>query len=329
MNYVLGVDAGNTKTITLVADVSGTIISAGRSGCGDIYGVPDKYEAIANVRRAVEQALEKINDSLSHACYCMAGADWEDDYSFLREQLSQFQIGQFQSAPMSLYNDGLGALRAGSATGYGVAMTIGTYVATAARSEHGFWHSSFWQSTCNSGARQLANDVLLALYRAELEMTRATSLTKPVLELYGLANVEKLLYNQTSLHAKAINMYEGKLVRVLLNEAQKKDEIALGILQHHARMLTDMAVVTVKKVRLEPPFTLVLSGGVLKHSSPVFRNEISRCFQSHYPNTKIIHSQREPVVGALLFALEAVNALSEDTLMRLEASLPPPTFFET
>lgn len=324
MDYVLGVDAGNTKTVALVADVSGNIVSAGRSGCGDIYGVPDKYEAIANVRQAVEQALEKITGTLAHVCYCMAGADWKDDYSFLREQLSQFQ-----TAPLSLYNDGLGALRAGSPTGYGVAITIGTYVATAARSEHGFWHSSFWQATCNSGARILANDVLLAVYRAELEITQTTSLTQPLLELYGLANARELLYNQTSLHAKAITVHEGKLVRVLLSEAQKKDEIALSILQNHAKMLTDMAIVAAKKVRLEPRFTLVLSGGVLKHPSPVLRDEISKCFQTHYPDTNIIHSQREPVVGAMLFALETVDALSEDTLMRLEASLPPADFFET
>jgi N-acetylglucosamine kinase-like BadF-type ATPase len=321
--YVLGVDAGNTKTIALVADLQGNLVGMGRSGCGDIYGVADKHQAIANVRQAVGQALG-YKENIIHACYCMAGADWEDDYHFLQTHLSPFQ-----ASPMSLYNDGLGALRAGSSTGYGVAITIGTYVATAARSEHGFWHSSFWQATCHSGARQLAQDVLLAVYRADLGLTRATSLKESVLELYQLPTVKDLLYNQTSLKAKPISVHEGKLVRVLLDKAEKRDDIALSIVQRHATLLTDMALVAAKKVSLELPFALVLSGGVLKHSSRILRDSIAQSFFAHYPQTTIINNQREPVFGALLFALETCGAVSEETMTRLEASMPPSAFFET
>jgi N-acetylglucosamine kinase-like BadF-type ATPase len=321
--YVLGVDAGNTKTIALVADLQGTIVGMGRSGCGDIYGVPDKFQAIANVRHAVAQATG-IKEHVEHACYCMAGADWDDDYQFLHTHLSPFQ-----TSPISLYNDGLGALRAGSPNGYGVVITVGTYVATAARSATTVWHSSFWQSTCQSGARQLANDVLLAVYRAELEMTKATSLTEPVLELYGLPGVESLLYNQTSLNAKPIQVNEGKLVRILLDEAQRRDDIAADIVEHHATRLTDMAIVAARKVKLESPFTVVLSGGVLKHPTRVLPEAITRNMLLHYPQVTIIISKREPVVGALLFALETCSAVSEKTLARLEASVPPAAFFET
>ena len=37
MNYILGVDGGNTKTIALVATLRGEIVGAGRGGPGDIY----------------------------------------------------------------------------------------------------------------------------------------------------------------------------------------------------------------------------------------------------------------------------------------------------
>src|SRR5205807_1808836 len=37
MESVLAVDGGNTKTIALVASLDGTILGAGRGGCGDIY----------------------------------------------------------------------------------------------------------------------------------------------------------------------------------------------------------------------------------------------------------------------------------------------------
>jgi N-acetylglucosamine kinase-like BadF-type ATPase len=38
MKYVLGVDAGNSKTIALIAGHNGRIVGTGRGGCGDIYG---------------------------------------------------------------------------------------------------------------------------------------------------------------------------------------------------------------------------------------------------------------------------------------------------
>ncbi len=302
--------------------MQGNIAGIGRSGCGDIYGI-EKMLAIANVKSAVEQAVG-IKEPILHTCYCMAGADWPDDYEFIESRLRPFQ-----PSAMSLYNDGIGALRAGSPDGYGVAITIGTYVATAARSPTAFWHSSFWQAVSQSGARQLANDALEAVYRAELKMTPPTLLKEGILELYQLPTVDDLLYNQNSMHTKPIQIHEGKIVRVLLDAADKQDRIALGILKKHAKRLADLAIVAVKKVNLQSPFHLILSGGVLKHPSRVFKDLIVQYFLAVYPDATIVHSQREPVLGALLFAFEACDILSTDIKERLEASLPPATFFET
>ncbi len=320
--FVLGVDAGNTKTIALVANLEGQIVGMGRSGCGDIYGT-DKVQAIVNVKSAVEQAVG-IKEPMLHSCYCMAGADWPDDYEFLEAQLRPFQ-----TAPMSLYNDGIGALRAGSPDGYGVAITIGTFVATAARSSTAFWHSSFWQSVSQSGARHLANDALEAVYRAELGITKTTLLTEKILELYQLSTVDELLYKQNSMHTKPVQVHEGKIVRCLLNVAAQQDTIALEILKQHAKRLVDLAIVAVKKVNLVSPFNLVLSGGVLKHPSSVFKDLITNYFLAAYPTATILHSQREPVLGALLFALEACGIALKKPLEKLEETLPPAAFFET
>ena len=57
MTYILGVDGGNTKTIALVARIDGTIVGAGRGGCGDIYGGAGPSGAIAEIERAVLGAL--------------------------------------------------------------------------------------------------------------------------------------------------------------------------------------------------------------------------------------------------------------------------------
>ena len=94
MQYVLGVDGGNTKTIALVAALDGTILGAGRAGCGDIYNAPiegsnwpdSASAAIANIEYAVETALQAAqvkSADLVTAVFNMAGADWLEDFALL------------------------------------------------------------------------------------------------------------------------------------------------------------------------------------------------------------------------------------------------------
>src|SRR5260370_41961403 len=93
MECVLAVDGGNKKTIALVAALDGTILGAGRGGCGDIYNAepgtewPDSAAAaVANIEYAVLSALEaaqiKASDLLA-GVFSMAGADCLPDFAFL------------------------------------------------------------------------------------------------------------------------------------------------------------------------------------------------------------------------------------------------------
>ena len=54
----LGVDAGNSKTVAVLVDSSGTVLGYGRSGCGDIYGAAAEPLAVAEVVAAVNRALD-------------------------------------------------------------------------------------------------------------------------------------------------------------------------------------------------------------------------------------------------------------------------------
>ena len=65
MKYFLGVDAGNTKTVAVVAKRNGTIIGYGRGGCGDIYNAGSVAQALQNVDEAVQSALKEANCSES------------------------------------------------------------------------------------------------------------------------------------------------------------------------------------------------------------------------------------------------------------------------
>jgi N-acetylglucosamine kinase-like BadF-type ATPase len=329
MSYVLGVDGGNTKTIALVAQLDGRIIGAGRSGCSDIYGAGSPEEAIAAVEQAVRSALHEAKlqpESLTSAAFSLAGADWPEDFDLLREAIQQRRLGQ----TALVVNDALGALRAGSPDGLGVVVACGTGAAVGARAANGrFWHSSFWQF--HHGSRQLGFKTLRAICRAELGIEPPTRLTAHALEILEQPSVEALLHLITARAEKVSSQNITRLTRVLLDEAGQGDATAKQIVQEHGTALGDYALAAARQVGLEgTPFTLVLAGGVLRHSSQLLVDCLVERVRTQSPEVNPVYSHFEPVVGALFLALEAAGqAIDEALLAQLVPSLPAASLFET
>lgn len=111
MDYFLGVDAGNSKTVALVAQADGTILGCGRGDGGDIY--VSETGATAAVAEAVTQALgaAKLHPSeLTASCFSLVGADWPEDLAFWRREAETRSYGK----RVQIVNDAIGALRAGT-----------------------------------------------------------------------------------------------------------------------------------------------------------------------------------------------------------------------
>ena len=232
MQCVLAVDGGNTKTIALVATLDGTILGAGRGGCGDIYNArtgtdspsivgaglasallastlrdglaptPDSAAAaIANIEYAVMSALQaaQVNTSdLLTGVFNMAGADWPEDFALLQDAMEARGFGR----TIIVQNDALGVLHAGvlpeGEDNTGVSVVCGTGAATGARGSDGrTWHSSRWQDQVQ-GSVHLAQKTLDAVYRSELGIEPPTTLTPRVLDFFHLNTVEEVLHLFTS-----------------------------------------------------------------------------------------------------------------------------------
>jgi N-acetylglucosamine kinase-like BadF-type ATPase len=330
MTYVLGVDAGNSKTIALVATGDGRIIGTGRSGCGDIYGSFGEggEAAIACHVEAATGALTQAGidrTALAASVFSAAGADWPEDFVYFQTQLAAHGLGY----PPIIHNDAIGALRAGSPDGTGVVVVVGTGVATGARTANGrVWHSSFWQEA--QGSIELARRALRAVYRTDLGLDPPTALTAAVLDHFGLSTPEALLHAFTQRTGERPSNIGG-LTRVLFDIADQGDPTARRIVVDQGTMLGDYALVAARKVGLEgTPFPLVLTGGVLRHPSPLLRAALVARVHTTSPGAQPIKSRFEPVVGAVLLALEATEVCVDETILhQLAATLPPAAFFET
>ncbi|MBC7812512.1 MAG: hypothetical protein H7175_15265 [Burkholderiales bacterium] len=328
--YVLGVDGGNTKTIALVARLDGTIISWGRSGGGDIYGAASPQAAVGELSRAVEAALGRVEieaSALSAACFSLAGADWPEDITFLQAAMQQRDYGQ----NIQVFNDAMGALRAGSPDGTGIVVACGTGVAVGAKSADGrFWHSSFWQRT--QGAGDLGRQTLNTIYESELGIVAPTSLTKGVLAHFGQTSVEGLLHLMTAREVTHPTHNDiAQLSRLLLDEAENGDAVARRIVEEHGQSLGDYALVAARRVGIEgAPFPLVLTGGVLRHQNRILADAIIARVRQTSPDIQPLFSRFEPVIGALLLALEGASQPTDSKVIdRLLVTMPDADLFVT
>ena len=328
MKLVLGVDGGNTKTLALVAREDGLILGTGRAVCGDIYGAVSPEAAIAEIERAVEAALKEAAvepAKLSVSVFSLAGADWPEDFKLLEDAMRERGYGQ----RIIVVNDAMGALRAGSPDGNGVVVACGTGAAVGARHPDGrIWHSSFWQQV--QGADELGSRALRAVYRADLGIDPPTLLTERILVAFGVHNVEEILHRMTG---RDIPQSKNRrdLVRPLFDAADAGDATARQIVISHGKALGDYAIVAAQRVGLlGEPFILVLTGGVLRHPSPLLREALIERVQRAAADVHAIQSRFEPAAGAVLLALDSMHIVADATLLeRLESTLPGAAFFAT
>ena len=328
MNFVLGVDGGNTKTLALIARDNGVIIGTGRAGCSDIYGATSPEAAVAEIEQAVNTALTEAGirpAQLATGAFSLAGADWPEDFKLLEDTMRACNYGQ----SIMVVNDALGALRAGSPDGTGVAVSCGTGAAIGARGSDGrVWHSSFWQEP--QGAAELSLRALRAVYRAELGIDPPTTLTQRILAAFAARSVEEVLHRMTGRELPRPGNWR-QLVRPLFDAADAGDAAACRIVISHGEALGDYAIAAARQVGLlDTSFTLVLTGGVLRHPSPLMRDALVGRVQEAAPGARAIQSRFEPAVGAVLLALDLACINTDAALLdRLETTLPGAAFFAT
>ena len=317
---ILGVDGGNTKTIALVARPDGAVIGSGRGGCADIYGAPSFEAAVAEIATAVRAALPEGAEAadVGTAVFSLAGADWDEDKADLHEALSAL----VPAASVTVVNDAIGALRAGTSDGIGVSVVVGTGGCIGAAGRDGReWHSSWW--ALHTGAWAIGTDALATVYEAELGMGPATGIAAEALALFDASDVEGLLHGFTRRGGRRA-WDAAELAPAVLRLALAGDGVAETIVRSHGEKLGGIARVAATRVSLEPPYPLVLLGGVLRgDGAEILVQEIV----SRLPEADLVRPAREPAAGALLAALDRSEVAYDAALV--DATLPGANLFGT
>jgi N-acetylglucosamine kinase-like BadF-type ATPase len=312
-----------------VATTAGRILGAGRAGRSDLYNTPTEEHALQEVAFAVEQALQAAGASagdLVAGAFSMAGADWPEDVSLLRGGMTRLGFGR----TIVIANDAIGALRAGTPDGVGVAVTCGTGVAIGARNYDGReWYLGNW--TVAIGGYELGKQALHAVYEAHPGLGPQTSLTSGILNFFDADSVENVLHYCTARNTDRHWSHQAKLAPIVLDEAVNGDAVALAIIEAAGKRNACVAAIAARSVGLNgDPFRLVLSGGVLRHPSQLLSKAICRHLATELPQAAVCSGGPEPVIGAVMMARDALGLAPDvDVQARLERETPGSWLFAT
>ncbi len=299
MRYVLGIDAGGTKTVGLLADEQGQVVAEARGGG-------------ANLQTQGELEVEKVFDGLidtlgrdhtiSALCLGIAGVDRPHDEAVIRGILRR--LGYRDG--VRVVNDATVALAAGAPERVGIVVLAGTgSIAfgadrtgrTARSGGYGFLladeGSGYW----------LGHQILRAAVRSADGRGPNTLLERLVFEAFGVGSVPDLIPH---VYEKGLPKHRIAALAPLVEQARARgDALAVELVDRAGRELALAARAVHRQIDLGPaPFPVVLAGGVFK-ACPTLHETLSSHLE--LPGAQPTLLATEPARGAVALALDLLK----------------------
>jgi N-acetylglucosamine kinase-like BadF-type ATPase len=312
--YVLGIDAGGTKTVCLLADGEGRVLSEARGGGANLQAAGE-LEVEKTLHRVMDDALGDRDVVPQAICLGMAGVDRGDDAAVVRAIMRR--IGH--KARVLVTNDALVALVAGAGHEPGIVVIAGTgsiaYGRNAAgrAARAGGWGYVLGDEGSGYWIGRLA---LRAVVRQADGRGRPTALTPLILEHFKVAKPQDLVHEvyHRNLKPSAI----AQIARQVQQAMAEGDAVAASILENGARELIASADSVATQLGMhQAPFTFFLAGGIF-HAVPWLASTLTERLPRLAPHATVRMIDREPAYGAVLIALAATRG--EDVIPAYQTS---------
>ena len=301
--YVLGIDAGGTKTVCLLADSRGRTLAEARGGGANLqaHGELEVEKVLHQVMTAALGGAPDDRDIRPAAiCLGIAGVDRPQDAEAVRGIMQR--IGW--KARTLVVNDALVALAAGAGDEPGVVIIAGTgsiaYGRNAAdrAARAGGWGyllgdegSGFW----------IGRRALSAIVRAADGRGPATALTGLVMAQLELVRPSDLIH-QTYYRDLRRGAIAG-LAPLVERARAGGDPVAADILSQAGRELTAAASSVVARLDMRGDvFPTLLAGGIFK-AVPWLAGELIGLLSEVAPRSDVRLLEVEPAAGAVRLAL--------------------------
>jgi N-acetylglucosamine kinase-like BadF-type ATPase len=301
--HVLGIDAGGTKTVCLLADARGRIVAEARGGGANLQAAGE-LEVEKVLHHVMEEALGDRDVRPAAICLGIAGVDREEDEAAIRDIMRR--IG-FKTRTL-VVNDALIALVAGAGDRPGVVVVAGTgsiaygrdAAARAARA--GGWGYLLGDE---GGGFWIGRAALAAVVRQFDGRGPATRLTEMVLAEMRLANPTELIH---AVYAGGLHRYAiASMAPVVQRAADAGDAVASDIVRRAADELAGAASSVITRLGMRGDvFPTVLAGGVFR-GLPSLIDRVAALVAEVAPRSEVRPLDVEPARGAVTLALAAAR----------------------
>ena len=297
--HVLGIDAGGSKTVALLADGNGRILGEGRSSGANLH-TEGELQVEKVLHSVIEQATHGRADVLDAACLGIAGVDREGDARVIRDIMRRLGF----RSNLLIVNDALIALVAGAGASPGVVVISGTGSIAYGVSHRGLAaRAGGWGPTLGDegSGYWIGRRALEAVVRDADGRGPHTQLTPRVLEFFKLARPELLvseIYHQPEGRREIAS-----LAPVVDQARMDGDLVAAEIMIDAADELAKAASSVIFKLDMRGErFPILLAGGMLKRSDWLAA-EVARRMAEVAPRSEVMPLTNEPVLGAVRLAL--------------------------
>ena len=295
MRYVIGLDAGGTKTVGLLADENGRRLAKAAGGGANL--VVHGELAVEKVLYQVLAGLE-ASEPVSAICLGIAGVDRPGEQEVMLALLRRLGFRD----RVQVVNDATVALVAGAPEGIGVVVVAGT-------GSIAYGLDPLGQSARSGGWGYLLGDEGSAFWLGHAAVrygVRAADGRGPAPSLYDRICQHLGVESKVQLVKW---FYDPELARnrvadlaFLVEEAARDDDAAASsLLDQAAQHLARAARAVVRQLDFSSPYPLVMSGGVFK-ACPSLRRRLEASLDLDLAEVRWL--EVEPAEGAVTLARE-------------------------
>ena len=302
MDYFLGFDVGSSKTHALIADENGQCLGFGKAQGGNHQSVG--YDGLTDaLRTSFGQARNMAGatvDKIAGAGFGIAGFDFPTERNFHLEAIARLGL----SCPVSLVNDGVNGLLAGSSHGIGVNISAGSGINCCGRGPNGQEGRIVGNGTQFGefgGGGEIVWKGLHKVNYAWIKRNPPTLITRIFLEAVGATNeldlMEGLSNNRYNLSpAIAIQIFQA---------AREGDSAAREVLRFTGEEMGWLAVSVIRQIGMETDEVEVVLSGSVFAGGELILNPLQEVVLKQVPKARLIHLEFLPVLGPVILGMNA------------------------
>ncbi len=313
MGYVMGVDAGGTKSHLVLFDLQGNLAGTAVWGTLNHEMMPDSFPQFARELGSFVQAgLAPRNLSpadIACAVFGVAGADTEEQHAIIGGIIRDLGFPNWH-----LYNDAFLGIPAGSPDGTGICAINGTGATLAGIDASGRKMQIGGigdYSDDRAGAGQLGRYVLSAVYSSLYRSGPQTALAGRLFDILGISDKADYVEALTRKIARD-EVDVAQLNRLLFECGDKGDAVSLAILMDTAENYSGAIRCMARELDfpLDKEVHVTLAGSVfVKERSPLLRDMLMRITREAMPERHFAFTVLDipPVGGAVLWGFEKLR----------------------